>query len=315
MNHRILCVAGPTASGKTALAVRLAKALDGEVISCDSMQIYRNMNIGTAKPDAEEMQGIPHHMLDVADPAEPFSVGKYTRLADECLRDILSRGKTAIVAGGTGLYMDSLISGRSFAPVPATGVRERLERLAEEQGNGAVLELLREKDPEAAARIHLSDRKRLIRALEVCLETGHTITEHNLLTQKQPPKYEALWLGTDFLDRAVLYGRIDRRVERMMERGLVAEVQSLLDSGVPADATALQAIGYKEIISALRGECTLQEAVAAIQQGSRRYAKRQLTWFRRNPEIHWLKMEADGVIPEAALSAVLSGASRNEENV
>ncbi len=187
--NRIICIAGPTASGKTALAVELAKELNGEVVSCDSMQVYRRMDIGTAKPTKEEMQGIVHHMIDVAEPDEDFSVSRYCDMASPIVDDILARGKTAVIAGGTGLYMDSLIRGNAFAPFPATGVRERLEAQADAEGMESMLEWLRSVDPASAARLHLSDRKRIIRALEVFLETGETITEHNRKTQSIPPKY------------------------------------------------------------------------------------------------------------------------------
>ncbi len=286
--NKILCIAGPTASGKTALAVELAKELSGEVISCDSMQIYKGMDIGTAKPTAEEMQGIPHHMLDVAQPEEDFSVSRYCELADPILQDILARGKTAIIAGGTGLYMDSLIRGNAFAPCPSTGGRERLEAQADELGMEAMLQRLRSIDPEAAARLHLADRKRILRALEVFEETGETITAHNRRTQAIPPKYSPLFLGLDFDPRALLYGRIDLRVELMLSQGLLAEIEGLLAGGIPEKCTAMQAIGYKEFVAALRGEMTVAEATAQVQQASRHYAKRQLTWFRRNEKMHWL---------------------------
>ena len=286
--QKIICVVGPTASGKTKLAVELAKARNGEVLSCDSMQIYRGMDIGTAKPTAEEMQGIVHHMIDIADPSEAFSVGRYVEMADPILQDILARGKTCIVCGGTGLYADSLILGRTFAPFPETGRRQELEQLAREQGIEAVLALLRQFDPESAQRLHPSDQRRIIRAAEVYLETGKTITRHNLETQAIPPKYAPLWIGLDFADRAALYRRIDRRVDQMMTQGLTAEIQDLLARGTPPTATSLQAIGYKEPMAALRGECSMEEAVEKIKQESRRYAKRQLTWFRRNKQIHWI---------------------------
>ena len=208
----IICIAGPTASGKTALAVELAKQLNGEVISCDSMQIYRRMDIGTAKPTKDEMQGIIHHMLDVAEPDEDFSVSRYCEMATPILDDILARGKTAIIAGGTGLYMDSLIRGNAFAPYPATGARERLEQEADEKGMEHMLEKLRAVDQEAAEKLHLADRKRIIRALEVFEETGETITSHNKRTQTIPPRYSPLWLGLDFEPRQALYDRIDLRV-------------------------------------------------------------------------------------------------------
>ena len=285
--NNVICIAGPTASGKTALAVELAKELNGEVVSCDSMYVYKYMNIGTAKPSLEEMQGIPHHMIDVAEPWEDFSVSRYCEMAAPIVDDIISRGKTAIIAGGTGLYMDALIKGNTFAPYPSTGCRERLEAQADEMGMEYMQNLLQSIDPEAAARIH--DRKRLIRALEVYYETGETITAHNLKTQAIPPRYTPLWIGLDFEDRDELYRRIDSRVEIMLEMGLIEEIQSLLARGIPAKCTALQAIGYKEFIAALEGEITVAEAATQVQQSSRRYAKRQLTWFRRNEKMNWIK--------------------------
>ena len=286
--NRIICIAGPTASGKTALAVELAKELNGEVVSCDSMQVYRRMDIGTAKPTKEEMQGIVHHMIDVAEPDEDFSVSRYCEMASPIVDDILARGKTAIIAGGTGLYMDSLIRGNAFAPFPATGVRERLEEQADAEGMQAMLRRLQSVDPDSAARLHLSDRKRILRALEVWLETGETITEHNRKTQAIPPRYTPLWLGLDFADRAELYHRIDTRVDAMLEMGLMEEIRELLASGIPAKCTAMQAIGYKEFVNALNGEETVEKAAEEVKKSSRHYAKRQLTWFRRNPAIHWL---------------------------
>ena len=285
----IICLAGPTASGKTALAVALAQALNGEVVSCDSMQVYKFMDIGTAKPTLAEMQGVPHHMIDVADPREDYSVSRYCKDAAPIVEDIVSRGKTAIIAGGTGLYMDSLIRGNDFAPFPSTGVRERLERQADAEGLEAMRSWLRSIDPEAEARIQ--DRKRLLRALEVYLETGETITEHNRRTQALPPRFTPLWLGLDFENRQSLYHRIDQRVTNMLEAGLLQEIRSLLQSGVPDTATAMQAIGYKEFVSALNGHGTVEAAADSVRQSSRRYAKRQLTWFRRNPAVHWLIRE------------------------
>ena len=289
--NNIICIAGPTASGKTALAVELAKRFDGEVVSCDSMQIYRRMDIGTAKPFPEERQGIPHHMIDVADPDEDFSVSRYCEMAGPIVDDIVARGKTAIIAGGTGLYMDSLIKGNDFAPFPSTGCRERLEAQCDEMGMEFMMNMLREIDPEAAERIH--DRKRMIRALEVYQETGETITEHNRKTQLIPPKYNPLWFGLDFDPRQALYDRIDLRVDIMLQQGLVEEIRNLLDSGIPEKCTAMQAIGYKEFVDALDGRCTIEEAAAQVQQASRRYAKRQLTWFRRNKAMNWLVRHPD----------------------
>ena len=282
----IICIAGPTASGKTALAVELAKEVNGEVVSCDSMQVYKRMDIGTAKPTAKEQQGIVHHMIDVAEPWEDFSVSKYCAMATPIVEDILRRGKTAIIAGGTGLYMDSLIRGNAFAPFPSTGQREKLEAQADEMGMEHMTAWLRQVDPEAAERIH--DRKRILRALEVYLETGEAITEHNRKTQLIPPKYSPLWLGLDFDPRAALYERIDLRVDIMLQQGLVEEIRSLLASGIPEKCTAMQAIGYKEFVAALDSRCTIEEAADEVRKSSRHYAKRQLTWFRRNKEMNWL---------------------------
>jgi len=286
--NNIICIAGPTASGKTALAVALAKALNGEVVSCDSMQIYKRMDIGTAKPTREEKEGIVHHMIDIAEPDEDFSVSRYCAMATPIVDDIIARGKTAIIAGGTGLYMDSLIRGNDFAPFPSTGMREKLETRADAEGMEAMLEHLRSIDPESAARLHLADRKRIIRALEVYYETGETITAHNIKTQAIPPRYNPLWLGLDYTDRGELYRRIDLRVGMMLEMGLVQEIKDLLASGIPAKCTAMQAIGYKEFIAALDGQCTIEEAADEVRKSSRHYAKRQLTWFRRNKNVHWL---------------------------
>ena len=297
----IICIAGPTASGKTALAVEVAKLTNGEVVSCDSMQIYRRMDIGTAKPTAEEMEGIPHHMIDVAEPDEDFSVSRYCQMAAPIVDDIVARGKTAVIAGGTGLYMDSLIRGNDFAPFPSTGCRERLEAQADQEGMEFMLGMLRDIDPDSAARLHLADRKRIIRALEVYQETGETITAHNLRTQAIPPRYEPLWLGLDADPRSLLYDRINLRVDLMLKAGLIGEIKALLASGIPARCTAMQAIGYKEFVAALEGKCTIEEAAEEVKKSSRHYAKRQLTWFKRNPQIHWLtRRPGDDEILQAA---------------
>ena len=287
----IITIAGPTASGKTALSIQLAKEIGGEIVSCDSMQVYKDMDIGTAKPTLEEQEGIPHHMLSVAEPWEDFSVSRYCAMADPIVEDILRRGKSPIIVGGTGLYMDALIRGNAFAPCPSTGRREELEALAASQGIEAVIEKLREVDPESAARLHPSDQKRIIRAMEVYLETGMTITEHNRKTQEIPPKYQPIRFALTDRQRQTLYDRIDRRVDAMLEAGLMEEIQGLLARGIPEKCTAMQAIGYKEFVAALHGESTLEEAAQQVKQSSRRYAKRQLTWFRRNPENIWLIRE------------------------
>ncbi len=305
MDH-IICVVGPTASGKTALAVELAKFTGGEVVSCDSMQIYKHMNIGTAKPTKEEMQGIPHHMIDVVEPDEDFSVSRYCQMAAPIVEDILSRGKMCIIAGGTGLYVDSLIKGNDFAPVPSTGCREHLEQRLSAEGIEPLLAELASIDPESAQRSQGNPR-RIIRALEVYQETGETLTAHNLKTQAIPPRFSPLWIGLDYVNRQDLYDRINLRVELMLKDGLLEEIQNLLSSGISEKATAMQAIGYKEFVDALHGHATIDQAVAQLQQSSRRYAKRQLTWFRRNPSVHWLLREsgqpAEEIFSQARLLA------------
>lgn len=290
---KMIVIAGPTASGKTALSVALAQALDGEIVSADSMQIYRWMDIGTAKVTPEEMGGIPHHMINVADPWEPYSAARYVEEADVAVQDILSRGKWVIVAGGTGLWLDGLVAGREYAPYPQTGRRQALEQEAADRGMEYMLERLRQVDEESAARLHPADKKRIIRALEVYEETGKTISQHNLETKAQPDRYSPLWLGLNFSQRQDLYDRIDLRVEEMLKQGLLDEIQGLLNQGISPDATAMQAIGYKEFFPVLTGTGTMESAVEKCKQESRRYAKRQLTWFRRNPKIQWIFREKD----------------------
>lgn len=301
--QKLICIAGPTASGKTALAVELAKAFGGEVVSCDSMQIYKGMDIGTAKPTKEEMQGIVHHMIDVADPREDYSVSRYCEEAGAIIDRLLAQGKPVIIAGGTGLYMDSLIRGNAFAPYPSTGRREELEAQADSLGMEVMLQKLRAIDPETAARLHLADRKRILRALEVYLETGITMSEHNRQTKEIPNRYNPLWFGLDFENRRDLNDRIDLRVGLMLEQGLIGEIERLLSSGVPAKCTAMQAIGYKEFLDVLEGKQTMEAAADLVQQSSRRYAKRQLTWFRRNKKMNWLIRKADTTTEEITQSA------------
>ena len=292
MPPKIVCVVGPTASGKTKMGVALARRFDGEVVSVDSMQIYRGMTIGTAAPTAEEMEGVPHHMIAVADPAESWSVARFTEAADTCVQDILRRGKLPVLVGGTGLYLDALVRGNSFAEGSAgTEIRAALQKRMETEGAEALLAELRSIDPEAAARLHLKDEKRILRALEVWQETGKTITQHNLESQLQPPRYEAVYIGLDFQNRDDLRARIDRRVDLMVEQGLLQEVQTLLGSGIPRTATALQAIGYKQFLAVEEGYATASEAVEEVKLRSRQYAKRQLTWLRRNQSIHWIRWE------------------------
>ena len=292
MPPKILVIVGPTASGKTRMAVELAQRHNGEVISADSMQIYRTMDIGTAKPTKEEMGGIPHHMIDVADPEEDFSVARYVEMAARCVDDVLERGKLPIVAGGTGLYIDSLLSGRTFAPFsPDSALRGELERELAEKGGQAMLEALAQVDPEAAQRLHPNDHKRIVRALEVYRSTGKTITQHNRETQAIPPRYNALTIGLAFQDRQAMWRRIDQRVDEMVAAGLEDEVRRLLTSGISPKCTAMQAIGYKEFTQALSGKMTWQEATDVVKLRSRQYAKRQLTWFGRNPNTRWVRWD------------------------
>ena len=300
----VLCVVGPTATGKTKMGVALAKRFDGEVVSVDSMQLYRGMTIGTAAPTREEMEGIPHHMVAVADPAESWSAARYVHAADACVQDILGRGRLPVLVGGTGLYLDALIRGTDFAAgSQGTELRQQLQRRARQEGTETLLEELRRIDPAAAQKLHLRDEKRIIRALEVWYETGCTITEHDRQEQQRPPKYDALYIGLDFLDRQDLRDRIDRRVDTMVEQGLLEEVETLLASGLPRDATALQAIGYKQFLAVAEGTATRQEAIEEVKLRSRQYAKRQLTWLRRNPDIFWVRWERRPNFPEGLQKA------------
>ena len=294
MAGKIICVVGPTACGKTKLGVLLAKQYDGEVVSADSMQIYRGMTIGTAAPTAEEMENVPHHMIAVADPAEQWSAARYAQAAIPVVDDILARGKRPIPVGGTGLWLDAVVQGRTFAGGHAGGaVRKELQDRLEQEGIAPLLEELRQVDPAAADRLHPADTKRILRALEVYRETGKTISAHNAETKELPPRYDAVWIGLQFRDRADMKALIDRRVDAMVAAGLLEEVRQLLESGLPRDTTALQAIGYKEFLGVLDGTAAVEEAVAEVKLRSRQYAKRQLTWLRRNPDIHWIWWEKD----------------------
>lgn len=282
MADKIIVVAGPTASGKTRLGIELACALGGEIVSADSMQIYRRMDIGTAKASAAERAAVPHHMIDVAEPWENYSVARYVGEASRCCGDIISRGKIPVLVGGTGLYIDSLISGRDFAANDGDeALRERLLAEYDELGGEAMLERLRKIDPERAEKLPSGDKRRIVRAIEIYELTGMTITEHDARTRAIPPRYDAAQIILGYAERAALYNRIDRRVDEMVAEGLFKEVQGLLDSGLSDKCTAMQAIGYKEPAMALRGELSREEAVELIKLGSRRYAKRQMTWFRK----------------------------------
>lgn len=292
MAPKILCVVGPTACGKTAMGIALAKRYDGEVVSVDSMQIYRGMTIGTAAPTEEEMEGVPHHMVAVAEPTENWSAARYAAAAIPVVDDILARGRLPILVGGTGLWLDAVVKGHGFAAGHAGGeARKVLQRRLEQEGMEPLWQELERIDPEAAKRLHPADEKRVLRALEVYLETGKTITQHNEETKAIPPRYDAVWIGLQFTDRQDMRRLIDLRVDKMVEAGLLREVQELLASGIPRDATALQAIGYKEFLGVAEGSITAEEAIAEVKLRSRQYAKRQLTWLRKNQNIHWIFWE------------------------
>ncbi len=289
---KVICVVGPTACGKTRLGVLLAQKYNGEVVSCDSMQIYRGMTIGTAAATPDEMEGIPHHMLVVADPEESWSAARYAEAATPVVEDIFARGKRPILVGGTGLWLDALLRGHRFAPGRAgSAVRTHLETRLAEDGIGPLLEELRRVDPVSAEKLHPSDEKRILRALEVFRETGQTISAHDAAERALPPKFSSVKIGLRFADREDMKALIDRRVDAMVENGLLDEVRALLDRGLPRSATALQAIGYKEFAGVLEGEKTEAEAIDEVKLRSRQYAKRQLTWLRRDESIHWIDWE------------------------
>ena len=298
----VVAVVGPTASGKTALAVELALRLGGEVISADSMQIYRHMDIATAKPTADEMRGVPHHLIGCIDPSEEFSVARYCELARPLIDAIRDRGALPIIAGGTGLYIDSLIGNLQFADVdPDPALREALQRELDEKGVDRMLNVLRKIDPESADRLEPGrNPKRIIRAIEVCRTTGMTQTQINHSQTSVPSPYDAVKLGLCAADRAYLYDRIDRRVDRMLDDGLVEEARRFYDGDL--GATAAAAIGYKELRPYLTGEAPLESCVDSLKRSTRRYAKRQLTWFHRDPAIRWFEIDRtsfDAIADEA----------------
>lgn len=279
--NKIIVISGPTASGKTALSVELAKRYNGEVISADSMQIYTDMNIASAKPTPEEQQGIPHHLVGFLDPSESFSVADYVKLCDECVRDILGRGKTPIICGGTGLYINSFVDNLTFDDSEQDfEYREKMRKFAEEFGNSALLEKLREVDPKTAETLHENNVGRIIRALEVYHTTGHTIFQAKEMSRQTPSPYEFVMITLDFENREILHSRINRRVDDMVKRGLVDEARRCFEQS--SRPTAAQAIGCKELYPYFRGECSLDECVEELKLRTRQYAKRQLTWFRRD---------------------------------
>lgn len=289
MNSRPLVVlTGPTAVGKTKLSIELAKAVDGEIISADSMQVYRHMDIGSAKITKEEMQGVPHHLIDVLEPTEDFNVVIFQQKCKECMAGIYERGHIPILTGGTGFYIQAVLKDIDFTENEEnTAYRETLEALAEEKGAGALHEMLKAVDPASAEAIHANNIKRTIRALEYYHLTGERISEHNEQEREKGSAYRSCYFVlTD--ERSRLYERIDRRVEEMLAAGLVHEVEKLKAMGCHSGQVSMQGLGYKEILSFLHGECTLEEAVYLIKRDTRHFAKRQLTWFRREKDVIWI---------------------------
>lgn len=289
MNDRIIAVAGPTASGKSALSLELCKRLGGELISLDSMQIYKGLDIGTAKPTKAEQAEVRHHMIDICEPTENFSAAEFAERAHKVIADVQSRGKKAILCGGTGLYLDTILGRLDFGEIESDEkLRGELIAFAEKNGVDALHKRLREIDPQAAEKIHKNNVRRVARAIEIYELTGKTKTEHDKEAISNSP-YDSLIIGLDYDDREVLYNRINKRVDIMIEEGLEGEVRSLVSRGLlSAESTAGQAIGYKEMLGYIAGDGTLSDAAEMIKLGTRRYAKRQLTWLRRNPNIRWL---------------------------
>ena len=285
---RLIVIAGPTASGKTELAVRIAQRHGGEIVNADSMQVYKYMNIGTAKPDISERGGIPHHLMDIVDPRDSFSVSRYCELAHKCIKDISDRGKLPILVGGTGLYIDSVVNNVIFSDVPSDKEYcALLEQQAKKHGNEYIYKMLQIIDPTAAEKIAVNDIKRIIRALEVYKTTGKTITEHKAASRSVPSPYRAEYFALD-TDRGELYDKINRRVDIMFDKGLVAEVEDLLKMGVSKECTAMQAIGYKEWFPYFEGKCSEEEVIEQIKKDTRHFAKRQLTWFRRERDVQMI---------------------------
>ena len=313
---KILAVVGPTASGKTAISVELARRLGGEVVSCDSMQVYRRMNIGTAKPTKEETCGIAHHLIDAVEPDAPFSCAEYVVVAGEAVVDISARGKLPILCGGTGLYLDRFLCGEMEETHADEDLRASLFAYAEENGVEALHARLREVDPESAQAIHPNNVKRVVRALEIYEQTGISKSEFDRRSQAVESPYDAVVIGLYYPRREVLYERINRRVDMMLADGLLEETKKLLDEGVfDVNLTAAQAIGYKELLGYLDGRETLTEATENLKTATRRYAKRQLTWFGAKPYVEWVEMEKDGTLRslDEICEEIISRFQREEE--
>ncbi len=308
---KLIILTGPTAAGKTKLSIALAKAINGEIISADSMQVYRHMDIGSAKIRPEEMQGIKHYLVDILEPSEEFNIVLFQTYAKQAMEEIYAKGKTPILVGGTGFYIQSVLYDIDFEKSEEdTALRVELEAIAAKKGAPYLHDLLRECDEKAAEEIHANNIKRVIRAIEFFRQTGTKISEHNeTQRQKQSPYDARYFVLTD--ERQRLYASIDRRVDSMMENGLVNEVKKLLDMGCKRDSTAMQGLGYKEILSYLAGEITLDEAVYIIKRDTRHFAKRQLTWFRRERDVIWIEKHKFAYDEEKMLNYML-GAINNE---
>ncbi len=302
----LIVVAGPTASGKTGLAIDIARRFDGEVVSADSMQIYKYMDIGTAKPTAEERAMCPHHLIDFVEPDEDFSVADYTKLAHEKIADIYARGKLPVMCGGTGLYINSVVNDVEFGEMTADEeLREKLAEIGKREGGEKLIEILREFDPVSAERLHPNNMRRVIRAIEFYKLTKIPISEHQEMTKRIESRYDPVMFCIDH-DRQILYDRIDLRVDLMIKDGLIDEVRRIMDMGYTKELNSMKGIGYKEIMDHLNGECTLDEAIENVKQGSRRYAKRQLTWFRRDERIIMLKPETASAEAERIIKEKIS---------
>lgn len=312
MKKPLVILTGPTAVGKTALSIALAKELGGEIISADSMQVYRHMDIGSAKVTADEMQGVPHHLIDVLDPQEPFNVTRFQAMAKEALKGIYDRGHVPIVAGGTGFYIQALLYDIDFKENEESPViRKELERLGEERGCEYLHSMLQEIDPESAAAIHANNRKRVIRAIEYYRMTGQPISEHNRQEREKTSPYRFYYYVLN-CDRGLLYERIDRRVDQMMEQGLTEEVRRLKEMGCRRGMVSMQGLGYKEILDYLDGQCDLEEAVRVIKRDTRHFAKRQITWFKRERDVRWLNLEDFDCDRKKVLEYMLAEIRREE---
>lgn len=287
MKKPLIILSGPTAAGKTELSLRLAEAIGAEIISADSVQVYRHMDIGSAKISREEMRGIPHYLVDVLEPDEEFNVVRFQQMAKNAAEQIYEKGKIPLVVGGTGFYIQALLYDIDFADHDGDcSIRRKLEQTAGQYGSAHLHEMLRGADPRAAEQIHPNNRKRVIRALEFYLQTGRKISDHNEEERAKDSPYNYAYFVLNE-DRKLLYEKIDRRVDRMMERGLLDEVRELKERGVKRETTAMQALGYKELYAYLEGECTLEEAVRVIKRDTRHFAKRQITWFKREKDVIW----------------------------